>query len=129
MSSFTSSALALADDLWGQGKRKKHCSLCSALTSGSIQQNFFLYFLPELFYVETRRGQTNVPKLQSTQRRAIREAEDVTQPLMETTGFHLPAAVCITRKSNSTLQQMSDSPCRKHLQPPYPWHIRTPKEL
>lgn len=43
MHSFTFPELALADDLCGQGKRKKYRRLCSAMILGSIQLLFTFY--------------------------------------------------------------------------------------
>jgi len=112
--------------MWtGEEEEPLQAVFCSDFREHTMK--LFSLLFTVTIYVETRRGQTNVPKPQSTLRRVSREAEDVTQPLMVTTGSHLPAAVCITRKSNSRLQQMSDSLCRKCLQ--HPWHTRAPKEL
>lgn len=78
-----------------------------------------------MIYTETRTGQANVPKLQSSRWRVISEAKDITQTLIITTSSHLPTAVCVTQKSKNMLQQMSDSPSRKRLQ--YPWDTSNSK--
>lgn len=80
---------------------------------------FFRFTFPWNDPQRTRKGRANIPKLQSSQQRVIKETEDITQILIITTSSHLPTAGCVTQKnSKNRLEQMSASPCRKCLQYP-----------
>lgn len=97
-----------SSDLCGQEKR--YCRLCSVMTLGSTQPfSLFTFHWNDL--QRTRRGQANIPKLQSSRQRVIKETEDITQILIITTGSHLPTAGCLTQKTPKTGWSRCLPPC------------------
>lgn len=97
-----------SSDLCRQGKR--YCRLCSVMALGSTQ-HFFIFTFHWNDLQTTRRGQANIPKLQSSQQRVIKETEDITQILIITTSSHLPTAGCLIQETPKTGWSRCLPPC------------------